>query len=80
MGVSFRPLHQADEKILYNRFLRTGRTGISVLVAEGTAEAVWSPPPPPPRERPRGRDHTARAVPSATRVLIRVRHVRRKRL
>ena len=31
-----------DEKILYNRFLRTWRTRISVLVAEGTAKAVWS--------------------------------------
>ena len=40
-----------DEKILYNRFLRTWRTRISTLVAEGTARAVWSlsrrssPPP-----------------------------------
>ena len=40
-----------NEKILYNRFLRTWRTRISSLVAEGTARAVWSlsrrssPPP-----------------------------------
>ena len=30
------------EKIRYNRFVRTWRTRISVLIAEGTARAVWT--------------------------------------